>query len=648
MKLANTYNKNNYIVYFIILCLSALVFLPVCFSERNRVGDGSEYYAMFLAWSECHRPWMTESSFKAYDDLCKENRISGLITVDDLRNAFPSLRVAGTADFNHFWFYSLLAYFASLILKIVTASCGVHSAFLFLHYILLTSVFLYAFYSFKWRGVVVVAILTFSSPILWYLDKVHTELFTYCTVLLSVMFVYNKKYLSGALFLSLASTQNPSFALIAFIPFVYRIIFLHKVKFSSIEVCLAILTSILVCAHPIYYFLRVEVPTPTLLAGGSDVGGNLSYFYVWIVDPDIGLLANWPVGILLLLFIGGFFVLKHKKHDTPKDVFLFVFILAYLIINLYAQSSTTNINSGATTGVARYAIWYIPLFFVPAHLILLNFNKNDKALYVFILVCAPLCFINLKNNNPRMWESYCTPTFLSNLIQTKFSFLYNPPPEIFAERFSGRGESVWSANPIAILGPDSRKVLIYSNVQEMASIVLGNTQDIDQAELKSIIFDSLPRNTSLMPYYHMLDVDTEKKLVDASRAAKKFIPGKWLKHDCRNLAFSGWSIAELQHRWSLGKLSEIDFNIDSSLEFKGELLLDGGTHGHQYIEILLNGESIYSGFMDGSTKITAIQFDSRLIKSGNNKLKFLLPDACLASETDHRVIGISLRNLMLK
>lgn len=644
----NTFKFKSLALYILIALLLCIIFGILNNYSPRRVGDGSEYYGMFFAWSECHRPWLTESSFKAYDDLWKENRISGLITVDDLRNAFPSLMVAGTADFNHFWFYSLLAYFASLILKIVTASCGVHSAFLFLHYILLTSVFLYAFYSFKWRGVVVVAILTFSSPMLWYLDKVHTELFTYCTVLLSVMLVYNKKYLAGSLFLSLASTQNPSFALIAFIPFVYRIIFLHKVKFSSIEVCLAILTSILVCAHPIYYFLRFGVPTPQLLAGGADVGANLSNFYIWIIDPDIGLLANWPVGILLLLFTGSFFVLKHKKHDRAKDVFLFVFILAYLIINLYAQSSTTNINSGATTGIARYATWYIPLFFVPAHFILVNFNKNDKALYVFILACAPLCFLNLQNNNPRMWESYWTPTFLSNLIQTKFSFLYNPPPEIFAERFSGRGESVWTLNPIAILGPDSRKVLIFPHAGGNGSIVSQIMQGDEQLKLKNIIFESIPINSSAMPYYYMLDGPKIKQILDASNAVKQIIPGKWYKHDSGIIAFTGWSIAESYHRWSLGKMSEIDFSIDSPIEFKGELLLDGGTHGHQYIEILLNGESIYSGFMDGSTKITAIQFDSKLIKTGKNKLKFLLPKACLASDTDPRIIGLSLRNIMFK
>jgi len=42
---------------------------------------------------------------------------------------------------------------------------------------------------------------------------------------------------------------------------------------------------------------------------------------------------------------------------------LAVFVVSYLAISLFAQSSTQNLNSAATPGLSRYGLWYIALFF---------------------------------------------------------------------------------------------------------------------------------------------------------------------------------------------------------------------------------------------------------------------------------------------
>ena len=71
-----------------------------------RVGDGSEYYALFLAWRAGGRPFMTDAAWAAYEALYAGRSVDGLVAPHDLVRAFPALVQGATADFNHFWFYS--------------------------------------------------------------------------------------------------------------------------------------------------------------------------------------------------------------------------------------------------------------------------------------------------------------------------------------------------------------------------------------------------------------------------------------------------------------------------------------------------------------------------------------------------------------
>ena len=86
----------------------------------QRVGDGMEYYALFFAWADSLRPWMSEESFRAHHTFFLKSSVVGLFPRDMLESAFPSLHpslhLGGTSDFNHFWFYSFLAFLSSKLL----------------------------------------------------------------------------------------------------------------------------------------------------------------------------------------------------------------------------------------------------------------------------------------------------------------------------------------------------------------------------------------------------------------------------------------------------------------------------------------------------------------------------------------------------
>ncbi|WP_217619259.1 hypothetical protein, partial [Achromobacter sp. GbtcB20] len=166
-----------------------------------------------------------------------------------------------------------------------------------------------------------------------------------------------ERYLAAALFIALASTQNPSFALVACIPLFYRVVLQRERRYSLFEVAMAVAVVVAVLAHPVYYFARYGVVTPQLLAGGAALGGNIWTFYVWIVDPDLGLLPNWPLGLLVLLAALVAYLRKPVSLAGPGTWRVTAFVLACCAINFFAHSSTTNLNSGATPGLARYALW---------------------------------------------------------------------------------------------------------------------------------------------------------------------------------------------------------------------------------------------------------------------------------------------------
>ena len=287
--------------YLLIGLACALVFMLMARLPALRVGDGSEYYAMFYAWSEAWRPWTTAASHSAYDALLQSGTVEGLVPRDWFDQYFGALRIGATTDFNHFWFYSLLAALCQKLMLVVGVRLSPHASFMLLHALLVAVTLGVAWRHDRWRGVAVIVMLIVGSPIVWYLNKVHTEVFTVCLLLLAMLAMHRARYAAASLLLALVSTQNPSFALIAGIPWAYRVLLQWRQRYSGAELLMLAGAAVGVLVHPAYYYWRYHVATPQLLAGGADLGGNLSTFYIWIIDPDLGLLPNWPLGTVALL-----------------------------------------------------------------------------------------------------------------------------------------------------------------------------------------------------------------------------------------------------------------------------------------------------------------------------------------------------------
>ena len=84
------------IINFLIIVLTLLIFIPIIFLNKPvRVGDGSEYYALSLAWKNTYRPFMTESSWLEYQKLFESNQITRLVNVENVKANFVKDVVTG-------------------------------------------------------------------------------------------------------------------------------------------------------------------------------------------------------------------------------------------------------------------------------------------------------------------------------------------------------------------------------------------------------------------------------------------------------------------------------------------------------------------------------------------------------------------------
>jgi len=427
-----------------LVVLTPLLFLAALTPSGISIGDGPEYYAMFFAWSECFRPWMTPPSFASYGEFVQSGGIRHLIAADTLHGAFPGLRIGEQSDFNHFWFYSFLAYIFGFGAK------APYQAFMILHAVVFSVTLGVAARLQGMSGVLAFVGITVASPIIWYFPIVHTEFVTHCAMCAAVMFVMARNPTGAALFVAAASTQNPVFAPIAVGLLAWR--FCVTRDYKRWELVGSVVTVLVLALHPVYYAARYGVITPQLLAGGANIGSGLTWAYIWILDPDVGLLPRWGVGALLLAAALLFGILRR----IPVNIPLLVFVLGYVTIVLFGASSTENVNSGGLPGPARYSLWLIPLFY-PALVLVLTQTATVRVAAAAVLLTYAFWAFPTDFKEDKIL-AYTRPSAASVFVQTYLSRLYEPHPEIFMERYSGYGE--WNADVVAVVGPDCHRILL--------------------------------------------------------------------------------------------------------------------------------------------------------------------------------------------
>ena len=439
-----------------------LGFLFICLvypGPGQKRGDSLEYYAMLVSWAEYSSPYVTEETCVRMQERLGEAAPSGESTFfRRLKQKLPGLLKNGQEmDLPHFWFYSLGAAVFYWPLRLFSLDIGL--CFMLLHIALLLA----AFFIMRKRLGPTAAhglfFLIFCSPLFWFINKGSVEFFTVILTFIGISFLVTEEYAAAAFSFAVASTQNPPFAILCFLTLVFGILRKKWALVKGRNLFFWIAAVLLAALHPAYYYLRLGILSPVLATGGASLYRDvfsLKRMFCFILDPDIGLLANWPVALALLL-IFAFLALKKKARLTPQTA---LFLIISALVLLWSQSRTSNLNHGGTFHISRYALWFLYIFFLLAWQTGLYFSRAKKpAKRAFIGALVLLGLVEAFQFWPNRPEAYLRPTWASRLVYDRWPGFYDPMPEIFIERYMGRErelpEFVW-----AVSNPSGNKIFI--------------------------------------------------------------------------------------------------------------------------------------------------------------------------------------------
>ena len=409
-------------------------------SPPRTEGDGGEYVALALNFAAFRGPAIADD---AIPDL------QAAISLHEPRLAQWDIEKSsvkgpgGGRDFVHFWFYPALATPGVWI----TNALGAHPAFAF------TALNLWLLGLALWvclpRLGAPVSLLLFCGPIVWWIDKPHTEAFTFA--LLAVAFaLFRERPWWSAVAAGAAATQNPPITvlpvLIVAATAVTNRASLRDARFwwgAAAGLSLALL-------HPLYSLARHG--TPSLLI--STTRQSLPRFAEWsavVVDPNIGLLPNYPA-IAIALLAALLVVLVKQPRELLSSDMLSAGITSAVFLFAFAQ--TANVHHGATPSISRYALWLVPLL-IPVLVRADRLGGRPWTMGIWLLapVSALVCVFAF---HPRMPENSREPTLLAEYLWTRHPGWNNPLPEVFVETIT-HTEDRW----LPTATPGCEKVLLW-------------------------------------------------------------------------------------------------------------------------------------------------------------------------------------------
>ena len=395
--------------------------LAVCLiagSPPRIVGDGGEYLAQAMNFAAFNGPPLGR---RAIADI--ERRIN------DLEPVLAEWRIEQATvpssdrrrDFLHFWFYALLATPALW----VTDAVGAPPTYAFA----LTNLLLLG-----WALVVVTprigpwaTLLIFAGPLVWWIDKPHTEVFT--VALLAIALALARERPGAALIAAgMAATQNlPVIALfgllvLSAIATRRRALVLDRAWITGLAVggALALL-------HPVYTYLRHGTPSLLLYATRPGVP-TVAELSAVVTDPSMGLIGNAPVALLVVL-IGGFVLLRRRAAALVGADMIVAGLSA--MVFLYAFAQTSNSHHGATPSLSRYALWLFPLTIPLFSALASHGGRVWRSTLASGAVMSSL--ISVFAFHPGVQQNTREPTWLATWLWTTHPGWNNPLPEVFSE-----------------------------------------------------------------------------------------------------------------------------------------------------------------------------------------------------------------------
>jgi hypothetical protein len=400
------------------LTLSFVIYLValVAGSWPRSVGDGGEYLAMALNLAEVGTPSMTEA------DIARlRGQTAGITQLEgwDITSSTKVSPTFGTHDFVHFWFYSAVAQ------PFVSLARAINANPLYGFAALNIGLLVMAFWVALPRLGGWLTWLVFASPVIWWVDKAHTEPFTFALLAIA-MLLLEEAPVWAVVAAGAAATQNPP--ILALVPF--AAVALGSRGAAPLRrpgVWLGMAGALVLGGAAIAYY-QIRHGTPSLLLSATlNAAPSLRAMLVVPFDTNLGLVAAFPAFVLVLVIAIVVTALRPQRLTAPAVVLAVVMVPIFLMS--FAQ--TGNMHHGGTPGMSRYVLWLVPLgvpFLRELHAVAPPV-LNTLTATIVVVSAAMSTFIF----HPKHPDNYREPTWLAQTMWTRYPGWTNPLPEIFMD-----------------------------------------------------------------------------------------------------------------------------------------------------------------------------------------------------------------------
>ena len=396
----------------------ALILCLLAGSTPRIVGDGGEYMAQAMNFAAFNGPALGRQVIPPIQRRIAE--LSPELSEWDVAKAAVA-SANGGRDFLHFWFYALLV---TPFLWLVTA-VGASP----IHAFTIANVAL--FVTALWMAVPRIGqpatLLLFASPIVWWLDKAHTEVFTVSLLTIAMLTLRDRPWWS-LVAAGMASTQNPPIAIVVLLILAVEITRRRTQAFADRRflVC-AIAGCGLAVLQPIYTYVRHDTPSLLLYATrpGLPLWAEVSAV---ITDPSIGLVGNYPLFLVAVIATAAWLAMKHPRAWwTPEMLVASVSTAVFL----YSFARTTNTHHGATPSLTRYALWLLPMS-IPLWTALRE-TSGPLGRRLLATGAGASAVLSIFGFHPGVPQNTREPTSLATWLWTQHPSWNNPLPEVFSE-----------------------------------------------------------------------------------------------------------------------------------------------------------------------------------------------------------------------
>jgi len=393
--------------------------LAICLiagSPQRLVGDGREYLAQAIEFASFRGP-----AFRPGDIPHIQAELArfdpGLANWDIWSSTVADVNRGRV--FLHFWFYAFLAAPGVWVTNVLGLPPTI--AFTVLNLMLLAAALWVAYP----RAGAAACVLLFAGPIVWWIDKAHTEAFTFA--LLTIAFALMREQPWWAMLAAgLASTQNPPIAILVPIVFAAGVARdtsrwrdRRMIAGAAGAIALALL-------HPVYTYTH-HGTWSLLLEQTRSEAPTFQALSAVVLDPTLGLIGNYPL-YLVVVAAGLVALVRHTRNLIVEDVIIPGVVAAVFLVSF---SRTTNAHHGGTPSLSRYALWLVPLA-VP---LLSGLRQRGGNVWPRFLWSAAVlsAVVSLIAFRPSVPQNSREPTWLATFLWTRVPAWNNPLPEVFIE-----------------------------------------------------------------------------------------------------------------------------------------------------------------------------------------------------------------------